>query len=245
MSAPRPPQHGSRAAAGRREPRAVDRWAGLVEGWLRRHTILVYAFLYLPIVVVVLFAFNDTDRRRHDWGGLLDRSGSRSRSTTRSCIEALRNSFIVAVPNAILATLFGTMAALGLQRVGRKTPPRLRRADLHQHHRPGDRHRPRDPRAVRHRLRRHRGHRSASSSTSGTRRSSRPTCCSTRASCCSWSGRGCRAWTGRWSRRARTCSRRRGGRSARSPSRSCCRRSSRASCSRSRSASTTTSSRRS
>jgi spermidine/putrescine transport system permease protein len=32
-------------------------------------------------------------------------------------ISALRNSFSVALPNAILATTFGTMAALGLQRV--------------------------------------------------------------------------------------------------------------------------------
>jgi spermidine/putrescine transport system permease protein len=32
----------------------------------------------------------------------------------------LANSFIIAIPNAILATVFGTMAALGLQQVGRK-----------------------------------------------------------------------------------------------------------------------------
>ncbi len=38
----------------------------------------------------------------------------------RSSGAALSNSFIVAIPNAILATAFGTMAALGLQRVGRK-----------------------------------------------------------------------------------------------------------------------------
>ena len=65
----------------------------------------------------------------------------------------------------------------------------------------------------------HPGRRSGSRSTSATRRSSRPTCCSTSAwSCCS-SGRGCRAWTGRSWRPAPTCSRRRGGRSSRSPSR--------------------------
>ena len=34
--------------------------------------------------------------------------------------DALRNSSIVAIPNAILATIFGTMAALGLQRVGKQ-----------------------------------------------------------------------------------------------------------------------------
>ena len=43
------------AAARRRPPPpddpGVDRWAGLVEFYLRFHTIVVYAFLYLPIVV--------------------------------------------------------------------------------------------------------------------------------------------------------------------------------------------------
>jgi spermidine/putrescine transport system permease protein len=34
--------------------------------------------------------------------------------------DALSNSFWIAVPNAILATTFGTMAALGLQRVGKR-----------------------------------------------------------------------------------------------------------------------------
>ena len=54
---------------GRRESRSFDRWATLVEGWLRAHTILVYVFLYLPIFVVVLFAFNDTNRRVTAWDG--------------------------------------------------------------------------------------------------------------------------------------------------------------------------------
>jgi spermidine/putrescine transport system permease protein len=34
--------------------------------------------------------------------------------------RALTNSFSIAIPNAILATAFGTMAALGLQRVGKR-----------------------------------------------------------------------------------------------------------------------------
>ncbi len=105
---------------GRREGRAADRWAGLVEGWLKGHTILVYAFLYLPIVIVVLFAFNDTTRRVTAWDGFSTKwfGVALADSVVQ---KALANSFLVAVPNAILATLFGTMAALGLQRVGRKT----------------------------------------------------------------------------------------------------------------------------
>jgi spermidine/putrescine transport system permease protein len=104
---------------GRRESRAADRWAGVVEGWLKGHTLLVYAFLYLPIVIVVLFAFNDTTRRVTAWDGFSTKwfGVALNDSVVQ---KALLNSFLVAVPNAILATLFGTMAALGLQRVGKK-----------------------------------------------------------------------------------------------------------------------------
>jgi spermidine/putrescine transport system permease protein len=104
---------------GRRESRAADRWAGVVEGWLRGHTIAVYAFLYLPIVIVVLFAFNDTERRVTAWDGFSTKWFGVALGD--SVVQrALTNSFLVALPNAVLATLFGTMAALGLQRVGKK-----------------------------------------------------------------------------------------------------------------------------
>ena len=42
-------------------------------------------------------------------------------------LKSLTNSFIVAIPNAILATAFGTMAALGLQRASRGDPDRRSR----------------------------------------------------------------------------------------------------------------------
>jgi spermidine/putrescine transport system permease protein len=96
----------------------VDRWGGVVEFWLRAHTAIVYAFLYLPIVVVVLFSFNKNQLATiwtgfsTDWYGVA--------LGDQVVQSALLNSFSVALPNAILATLFGTMAALGLQRVGRK-----------------------------------------------------------------------------------------------------------------------------
>jgi spermidine/putrescine transport system permease protein len=105
---------------GRRESRAFDRWSGLVEGWLRGHTILVYAFLYLPIFIVVLFAFNDTNRRVTAWDGFsLKWFGVALGDSVVQ--KALINSFLVAVPTAILSTFIGTMAALGLQRVGKKS----------------------------------------------------------------------------------------------------------------------------
>ncbi len=52
--------HGVEVAPRRARPRgrAMD---GLVEGWLRGHTVLVYLFLYVPILIVVIFSFNATN----------------------------------------------------------------------------------------------------------------------------------------------------------------------------------------
>jgi spermidine/putrescine transport system permease protein len=93
----------------------VDRTAGLVEAWLRAHTFIVYAFLYLPILIVVVFSFNATDRRITDWEGLSLRWYEYVFSN-REVQRYLTNSVIVGLGTAIVATLFGTMAALGLQR---------------------------------------------------------------------------------------------------------------------------------
>jgi spermidine/putrescine transport system permease protein len=110
------------ATASRARPsrRAVDRWGSVVEVWLRSHTVLVYSFLYLPIVVVVVFSFN-ANRLATIWTEFSTEwfSVALGNSVVQN---ALRNSFVVALPTAIFATTFGTMAALGLQRV----PPRLR-----------------------------------------------------------------------------------------------------------------------
>ncbi len=104
----------------RRPKVGVDHWNGVVELWLRAHTTLVYAFLYLPILIVVIFSFN-ANRLATIWTGFSVDWYAKALGD-QVVIGALQNSFSVALPNAILATLFGTMAALGLQRV----PKRLR-----------------------------------------------------------------------------------------------------------------------
>ena len=93
------------------ELKLVDRFGGLVEFWFRGHTALVYAFLYLPIFVVVLFAFNDTERRVTTWAGFSLKWFEVALNDT-VVQKAVQNSFWIALPNAFLAALFGTMAAL-------------------------------------------------------------------------------------------------------------------------------------
>ena len=56
-----PASPGPARRRGERRPAAaarVDRSGRLVEVWLRLHTALTYAFLFLPIIVVVVFSFN-------------------------------------------------------------------------------------------------------------------------------------------------------------------------------------------
>lgn len=105
-------------SAGARAKQGIDRWGPIVEGWLRAHTAIVYAFLYLPIVVVVVFSFND-NRYATIWTGF-SLKWYPAVFQDDVVLSALRNSFSVAIPTAILSTIFGTMAALGLQRVGRR-----------------------------------------------------------------------------------------------------------------------------
>jgi spermidine/putrescine transport system permease protein len=104
----------ARVRKGRSRP-AGDRYAGLVEGWLRSHTLLVYAFLYIPIIVVVVFSFNGTTRRVTQWDGFSLRWYA-SVLADKTIQGFLFNSFFVAIWTAVISSIFGTMAALGLQR---------------------------------------------------------------------------------------------------------------------------------
>jgi ABC-type spermidine/putrescine transport system permease subunit II len=81
---------------------------------------LVYAFLFLPIVVVVVFAFNSGSNIA-DFAGFSTEPFSRALDDD-SITSAIGRSFQIAIASAIIATVFGTAAALGLSRVG----PRIR-----------------------------------------------------------------------------------------------------------------------
>jgi spermidine/putrescine transport system permease protein len=80
----------------------------------------VYLFLYAPISLVVLFSFN-SGRNASEFVGFSTQWYGRALSNP-FLMEALRTSLIVAFTSAGLAAVFGTMAAMGLERVG----PRVR-----------------------------------------------------------------------------------------------------------------------
>ncbi|MFP3541585.1 ABC transporter permease, partial [Pseudomonas sp. SIMBA_044] len=76
----------------------------------------VYLFLYTPIALVVLFSFN-SGRNASEFVGFSTEWYGRALSNT-FLMEALQNSLIIAFTSAALAAIFGTMAAMGMERLG-------------------------------------------------------------------------------------------------------------------------------
>ncbi len=83
---------------------------------MRYYAAVVYLFLYAPIGLIVLFSFN-AGRHASDFQGFSAQWYAKAASNP-FVMDAVANSLIVAATAATLATLFGTAAALALQRVG-------------------------------------------------------------------------------------------------------------------------------
>ncbi|MDH3546579.1 MAG: ABC transporter permease subunit [Gammaproteobacteria bacterium] len=76
-----------------------------------------YAFLYIPLVSVIVYSFNDS-RLATVWGGFSTRwYGELFRN--EQILDSFFLSLRVAATSATLATIFGTMAGLVLARFGR------------------------------------------------------------------------------------------------------------------------------
>lgn len=98
----------------RAEGTAPRRWvdqALTVNGWL------VFAFLYLPIFIVMLFSFS-AHPNVGIWGGFTFDWYERMLGN-RQLMRALRNSVVVAAISTVISTILGTAAALALDRYKR------------------------------------------------------------------------------------------------------------------------------
>ncbi len=79
------------------------------------YSAFVYAFLYLPIVVVVVLAFN-SGRQVLNWEGFSTKWFGEALSDP-TITEPLRNSVLIAVGTAAVACVLGTALALALSRL--------------------------------------------------------------------------------------------------------------------------------
>ncbi len=102
------------ARARRRPPASALAPSRAVERLLAGNAWLVFAFLYLPILALIVLSFND-NRIVGVWSGASLR-WYRELAGDRAVLSALRNSLIVAVVSTVIATALGTAAAIALER---------------------------------------------------------------------------------------------------------------------------------
>ncbi|MDR1628589.1 MAG: ABC transporter permease subunit [Oscillospiraceae bacterium] len=79
---------------------------------------LVYAFLFLPIVVIVTNSFNATTTKPYQtWKGFtFDWYVRLFDGSNASLLDSFKNTIIIAVTSTLLATVIGTLAAVGMYR---------------------------------------------------------------------------------------------------------------------------------
>ena len=85
----------------------------------RLFTLLVYIFLYAPIVLLIVFSFNATKSNRV-WGGFSTQWYVELFHNTR-LLGALRSTIILSVLAAVIATILGTAAAIGFYSMRRRS----------------------------------------------------------------------------------------------------------------------------
>lgn len=87
---------------------------GLIDRLLAANTWLVYLFFYAPIILLIVFSFND-NRNVGIWTEPSLRWYGEMFQDTR-VMGALRNSLVVAFISTIVSTIVGTMLAIALER---------------------------------------------------------------------------------------------------------------------------------
>jgi len=84
-------------------------------GWsLTTYGILGFAFLYLPILILVIFSFNDA-RSVSKWAGFTTEWYGKM-FQDKQIMLSIWNSLFLAIVSTIIATILGTLVALGLER---------------------------------------------------------------------------------------------------------------------------------
>ena len=87
-----------------------------LESFIKRfYLILIFIFLYTPIVTLMVFSFNDS-KSMGKWSGFTLRWYSQLFQND-SIMEALKYTIIIAVISSIVATIIGTFAAIGIHRM--------------------------------------------------------------------------------------------------------------------------------
>lgn len=79
------------------------------------YLILVFIFLYAPIAVMILISFNAGESTTHFTGFSLHWYREMLRDS--ATLQALRNTIVLSVSSAVVSTVVGTLAAVGIDRM--------------------------------------------------------------------------------------------------------------------------------
>ena len=78
----------------------------------RIYLFVIFLFLYLPIMVLIVLSFNDS-KAKVVWGGFTLR-WYRELFSNSAIMEAFYTTIFISLASAVLATMLGTLAALGI-----------------------------------------------------------------------------------------------------------------------------------
>ena len=82
------------------------------------YLVLIMLFLYAPIATMVVLSFNSS-KSRTQWGGFTLQWYTQM-FASRNIMAALQNTLLIAFLSALIATIIGTMAAMGINGMNRK-----------------------------------------------------------------------------------------------------------------------------
>lgn len=89
----------------------------MVEKWIKRfYAFLLYLFLYAPIIVLIIYSFNSS-KSRGKWEGFTLKWYVEL-FKDRQIMEALYYTVLVAFLASVIATIIGTLAAIGIHDAG-------------------------------------------------------------------------------------------------------------------------------
>jgi spermidine/putrescine transport system permease protein len=91
--------------------------------WLWPVAALIYAFLYVPLAIVVMYSFNDS-RLNAEWVGFT-LHWYKALLSNQEMLTAARNSLVIAICASLSSTILGTMAGLAIHRYRWKFLPAL------------------------------------------------------------------------------------------------------------------------
>lgn len=87
------------------------------------YVFLVFVFMYAPIVVLMVYSFNDSRSSSAVWRGFTFDWYVKMASDAQM-MKALQTTLIIAISSAVIATLIGTLAAIGIHNM-KKTPKNI------------------------------------------------------------------------------------------------------------------------